>query len=127
MTDPAETLKLLRDTHEAYLVSIIEEDKISTSDPEDKLHVHVTTDEGENVRPNENSKTSEFTYHKKDANTDTSAYVRLFNALKKLDTSYYPTMPRMRDSIIKVNYKVNRDTRVIPIFGAQRGLNLVRV
>ena len=34
------------------------------------MHVHVIHDEGENVRQNEISeKSSEFTYHKKDADT----------------------------------------------------------
>ena len=49
--------------------------------------MHVIPDEGETVRPNENSNSSEFTYHKRDANTDTSAYNRVLNATKKLDTS----------------------------------------
>ena len=47
------------------------------------------------MRPNEKLKSSYFTHHKKDANTDTSEYDRVFNALKKLDNSYNATMPRM--------------------------------
>ena len=54
-------------------------------------------------------------YHKKGANTDTSAYDMVFKVLKKLDTSYNPTMPRMHDTFIKGEYKVTIDTRVIPI------------
>ena len=41
------------------------------------------------MRPNQNSEiSSECTYHKKGADTDMSLYDRLFNSLKKLDTSY---------------------------------------
>ena len=35
------------------------------------MPLHVSPDEGESVMPNENSNSSEFTYHKKDTNTDT--------------------------------------------------------
>ena len=45
--------------------------------------MHVIPDEGESVRHNERSKSSEFTYHKKDATTDTSEYDRVLNTLKK--------------------------------------------
>ena len=38
---------------------------------EDKLSVNVITDEGEIVRLDKKSKSSKFTYHKKDANIDT--------------------------------------------------------
>ena len=78
--------------------------------------MHLIPDEGETVRPNEiYEKSSELTYLKKDADEDTSAYDRLFNALKKLDTEYNPTMQNMHDPVIEVNYKVTGDTRVIPI------------
>ena len=72
ITDPAETLKTFRNSHKEGLVPGIEEYKIPMSDPEDKLPVNVIPDEEEIVRSNENSKLSEFAYHKKDANTDTS-------------------------------------------------------
>ena len=85
ITGSAETLKVFRDMHEEYLVPDIEEDNITTSDPEENLPVYIIPDEGESVRLNKNSKSSEFTYHNKDANTDTSAYDRLFNSLKKPD------------------------------------------
>ena len=68
------------------------------------------------MRPNEIlDKSSEFTYHKKYAKIDTSLYDRVLNALKKLDTSYNPTMTRMNDAVIEGNYKVTRYTRVITI------------
>ena len=51
--------------------------------PEDKLPVNVIPDEGESVRLNERLKSSDFMYHKKDANTDTSEYDRVLNAFKK--------------------------------------------
>ena len=39
------------------------------------MTVHVIPDEGERVRPDRNSeKSSEFTHHKQDADTDTSLY-----------------------------------------------------
>ena len=51
------------------------------------MHVHVIPNEGESMRPNENSKNpSGFTYQKKDAYTETSLYGRLLNALNNLDT-----------------------------------------
>ena len=37
------------------------------------MPVNAIPDGGESVRLNNKSKSSEFTYHKKDANTDTSA------------------------------------------------------
>ena len=49
--------------------------------------MHVITDEGESVRPNKKSNSSEFTYHKKYANIDMSAHDRVLDASKKLDTS----------------------------------------
>ena len=51
-------------------------------------------------------------YHKKDDNIDTSAYDRLLNALKKLDSCYNLTMPRMHKPVIKGKYKVTRYTRI---------------
>ena len=83
------------------------------------MPVHVICDEGEIVRPSEiYEKSSELTYLKKDADADAdadmSAYDRLLNTLKKLDTSYNPTMHKMHNPVIKRNYKVTGDTRVIP-------------
>ena len=63
--------------------------------------MHVITDEGQRVRPNKISeKSSELKYLKKDADAETSVYDRLFNALKKLDTFYNPTMHKMHDKVI---------------------------
>ena len=75
--------------------------------------MHITPDEGESVRPEENSKSSEFRGHKKDGNTDTSEYDRVLNALKKLDSCYNLTMPRIHNPVIKGEYKVTRYTRII--------------
>ena len=89
MTDPAETLKMFRKSEKEYLVPVTEEEIITTSEPEDKITVHVIPDEGERVRPNEISEnSSELTYLKIDADKDTLSYNRVLNALKKLDTSY---------------------------------------
>ena len=56
------------------MVPGIEEDVITTSKPEDKMPVHVISDEGEIVRLKEISeKSSEFTYLKKYSDADTSA------------------------------------------------------
>ena len=52
-------------------------------------------------------------YHKKDDYPDTSAYDRVLNALKKLDSSYNLTMSRMHNPVIKGEYKVTRYTRII--------------
>ena len=74
------------------------------------------TDERESVRPNENlDKSWDFMYHKKEANIDTSLYDRSLNALNKLDTLYNPTITRLHKPVIKGNYKVTGDTRVILI------------
>ena len=54
-------------------------------------------------------------YFNKDADTETSAYNIVFNELKKLDTSYKPTMQKMHNAVIDGNYKVTGDTRVIQI------------
>ena len=68
------------------------------------------------MRPNEiYDKSSELMHPKKYSDTDTSAYDRLLKALKKLDTLYSPTMQKMQNPVIKGNYKVTGDTRVIPI------------
>ena len=117
-TDPTETLKMFREAEEGDLVPGIEEDVIPTSKPEDKMPVHVIPDKGEIIRRNEiYEKSSEITYLKKHVgvDADTSAYNRVFNALRKLDTSYKPMMQKMHDPVIKVNYKVMGDTRVITI------------
>ena len=80
------------------------------------MPVHVIPDEGESVRPNKNDeKSSEFTYHKKDADTYISLYDRVMNALKKLDKLYNPTMQRMYKPFTKGNYKATGYTRVITI------------
>ena len=64
---------MFREAEKEYLIPGIEEEFIPTSEPEEKMHVHVITDEGERVRPNEiYEKLSEFTYHKKDEDTETS-------------------------------------------------------
>ena len=60
-------------------------------------------------------KSSEFTYHKKEANTYTSVYDRALNALKKLDTPYNTTMSNILEPIIKGKYKITGDTEFIPI------------
>ena len=53
------------------------------------------------MRPKENSENfSEFTYHKEDTTIDTPLYDRVLNALKKLDTSYNPTIPMIHKPII---------------------------
>ena len=68
------------------------------------------------MRPNKKSKSSEFTYHKKeDSNTDTLAYDFVINALQKLDTLYNLNMPRIHETFIEGKYKVTGDTRSIPI------------
>ena len=93
MTDPAENLNMFRKSHKEYLVTGIEEGIIPMSEPEDNIPMHIIPDEGEIVRPDENSeKSSELMYHKKDSYTDTSSYGRLLNSLKKIDTSHNPTM-----------------------------------
>ena len=78
--------------------------------------MHVIPNEVERVRLNRISeKLSEFTYLNKDADAGTSVYDIVLNALKKLDTSYNPTMQKMHDPVIEGNYKVTGDARVIPI------------
>ena len=101
------------DAHEEYLVPGIEEDTILTSEPEDKMPLPIIPDEGESMRSNENPKSTEFTYHKKGAKTNTSAYNRVLNSLNKLYSSYNLTITRM--NVIKGNYNVNGDIRVILI------------
>ena len=86
------------------------------------MTVHVMPDEVENVRPKGNSeKSSDFTYHNKDADTDMSSYNRVLNALKKLDTLYNPMLKKMNDPFIKRNYKVIGDTRFISIMKHKDG------
>ena len=46
ITDPAETLKMFREAHKEDLVPGVEEDMITKSDPEYKMHVYVIPDEG---------------------------------------------------------------------------------
>ena len=53
------------------------------------------------MRLNKNSeKSSEFTYHKKYADKDTSFYDRVLDALKKLDTSYNSIMQKIHEPFI---------------------------
>ena len=52
------------------------------------MPVHMIIDEGELVRPKEISKkSSELMYLNKEADSETSAYNSVLNALNKLDTS----------------------------------------
>ena len=86
------------------------------SKTEENIPMHVISDEVERVRSKEISeKSSELTYLNKDADADTLLYGRVFNALKKLDTPYSPTMQKMHNPVIEVNYKVTGYTRIIPI------------
>ena len=65
-------------SHKEDFVPGIEEDIITTSEPEDKMPVQVIPDEKEIVRPNEISeKSSKFMYHKKDYEIDKSLYNRV--------------------------------------------------
>ena len=61
ITYPAETLKMFCNAHEEDLVPSIVDGKTNMSEPEYKMPVYVIPGEGESVRPNKNSKTSEFT------------------------------------------------------------------
>ena len=68
------------------------------------------------MKPNKNAEnSSEFAYKNKDADTYTPLYDIVFNTLKKLYTSYKPTMHNMHDPVIEGNFKLTGDTRVIPI------------
>ena len=58
MTDSEETLKMFWEAHKEYFVLGTEKDNIPTSELEDKMPVNVTPDEGESVRPDENSDNS---------------------------------------------------------------------
>ena len=51
MTYLEETLKIFRKSNKKYLVPDIEEEIITTSEPEDNMPVHVIPCEGEKVRP----------------------------------------------------------------------------
>ena len=116
MTDSAENLKMFREADKEYLVLGIEEDVITKSFTEDNIPVHLILDEGERVKlikSFENS--SDLTYFKNDADTDTSAYYRVLNTLNQLDTFYRPTMQKMHITVTEGNYKVTGDTRIIPI------------
>ena len=115
-TDPTETLKMFRKAEKEDLVPGIEEDVITTSKPEEKMHVNVIPDDGERVRPNEISEnSSDIMYLKKYADSEMSVYNRVLNALKQLDTFYNLEMQNMQDPVIEGNYKVTVDTRVIKI------------
>ena len=109
-------MNIFHNLNEEDLVPGIEEHKNPTPEPQYKLPVHITPDEDESVRSDEKLKSSDFTYHKKeDYNTDTSAYGRVLNSLKKLDTSYNPTLPRMHKLVINGKYEVTGYTRLILI------------
>ena len=60
-------------------------------------------------------KSSDLTYHKKDAYIDMSLYNIVLNAINKLYTSYNPTLQKMHEPVVGDNYKVTVDTRVILI------------
>ena len=60
-------------------------------------------------------KLSEFMYHKKDANINTSLYDIVLNSLKKRYAYYNQIITKMNDPVIKVNYTVTVDTGVIPV------------
>ena len=47
---------MFRDWHKKYFVPGIEEDTITTSEPEENIHVYLIPDEVSSVRPNKNSK-----------------------------------------------------------------------
>ena len=55
ITDPEETLKMLREAHKEGLVKGIEENNITASEPEYNTPVHIITNEVESVRLNENA------------------------------------------------------------------------
>ena len=44
ITNPAETLKMFREAHKEYLVPGIEEDTLPTSEPGEKMPVHIILD-----------------------------------------------------------------------------------
>ena len=117
--DPAETMKMFRNLNENDLVSsieeVVQEYNTPTSDPEDPLHMHVIHDEGESARTNENIKSSQTRYLKKETGKDQSEYDFVQQALKKLDTAYNCTITKAHEPIIEGKYKVTGDTRVIPI------------
>ena len=46
MTNTSETLKMICKAYKEDLVPVTEEGNITTSEPEDKMHVHVISDEG---------------------------------------------------------------------------------
>ena len=46
MTNTSETLKMICKAYKEDLVPVTEEENINTSEPEDKMHVHVISDEG---------------------------------------------------------------------------------
>ena len=75
MTYPAETLKVFPEAYKEYFVSCIQKDIIPSSEPKEKMQVHVIPNEVERVRLNRISeKLSEFTYLNKDADADMSVY-----------------------------------------------------
>ena len=115
MTDPAKTLKIICNFYEEDLVTGIQEYNITTSESEDKLPVNVIHDEGESFKPDENLKSSAFTYHNKDNNTHMSAYDRVFNSLKQLYNSYNTTIPSIHKPVTNGKFNVTKDTRFIPI------------
>ena len=86
------------------------------SEPEYNLPVQVINSEAERFEAGKKSKSSEFTYHKKEyPNTDTSAYDRVLNSHNKLDTLYNTTMPIIYKPVIEGKYEVTGYTRFVPI------------
>ena len=68
------------------------------------------------MRPTENSEKSlDFTYHNKDAYTETSLYNIVFNALNNPDKFYNSMISRTHDPVTEGNYKLIGETRFIPI------------
>ena len=61
------------------------------------------------------TKSSYFTYHKKEADTDTSEDDRLLDAPIKIDTLCYPNITQNHKPIIEGKYRVTRYTRAILI------------
>ena len=107
---------MFREVEKYDLVPGIEECIMNTSKPEENMPVHVTTDEGVIVRPNEICEnSSELRYLKKYADADTSVYNIVLNALKNLYTLYKPTIQKMHGIVIEINYKITGYMRVIPI------------
>ena len=101
-TDTVETMtmNMFRDSNKDDLVPVIQEEKIPTSKQEENISLKVLPDKGEIGRKNKITKSSEFTYHNKEADTETSAYDRGINELKQ-NNQYIPTLPNINEPIIE--------------------------